>query len=76
MWSAGIDLYGDSEIAESFRHGDRPGRLDLQQDDGHARRPGPGRARSGAARRSTAPSGSRRRCSSSTGARTSASCRS
>lgn len=29
MWSAGIDLYGDSEIAESFRHGDRPGRLDL-----------------------------------------------
>ena len=29
MWSAGVDLYGDSEIAESFRHGDRPGRLDL-----------------------------------------------
>jgi len=31
LWSAGIDLYGDSEIAESFRHGDRPGRLDLQK---------------------------------------------
>jgi dipeptidyl aminopeptidase/acylaminoacyl peptidase len=29
MWSAGVDMYGDSEIAESFRHGDRPGRLDL-----------------------------------------------
>ena len=29
MFAAGIDLYGDSEIAESFRHGDRPGRLDL-----------------------------------------------
>ena len=31
LWSAGIDLYGDSEIAESFRHGDRLGRLDLQK---------------------------------------------
>jgi dipeptidyl aminopeptidase/acylaminoacyl peptidase len=29
LWQAGVDLYGDSEIAESFRHGDRPGRLDL-----------------------------------------------
>jgi len=29
LWAAGVDLYGDSEIAESFRHGDRPGRLDL-----------------------------------------------
>ena len=29
LWGAGVDLYGDSEIAESFRHGDRPGRLDL-----------------------------------------------
>ncbi|HSL34157.1 MAG TPA: prolyl oligopeptidase family serine peptidase, partial [Candidatus Limnocylindrales bacterium] len=29
MWRAGVDLYGDSEIAESFRHGDRIGRLDL-----------------------------------------------
>ena len=31
LWSAGIDLYGDSEIAESYRHGDRLGRLDLQK---------------------------------------------
>lgn len=31
LWSAGVDLYGDSEIADSFRHGDRPGRLDLQK---------------------------------------------
>jgi dipeptidyl aminopeptidase/acylaminoacyl peptidase len=31
MWSAGVDLFGDSEIAESFRHGDRPGRLDLHR---------------------------------------------
>jgi dipeptidyl aminopeptidase/acylaminoacyl peptidase len=29
LWQAGVDLFGDSEIAESFRHGDRPGRLDL-----------------------------------------------
>jgi dipeptidyl aminopeptidase/acylaminoacyl peptidase len=29
MWRAGVDLYGDSEIAESYRHGDRAGRLDL-----------------------------------------------
>ncbi len=34
MWKAGIDMYGDSEIAESFRHGDRPGRLDLQRQMG------------------------------------------
>ncbi len=31
MWSAGVDLYGDSEIGESYRHGDRVGRLDLQK---------------------------------------------
>jgi dipeptidyl aminopeptidase/acylaminoacyl peptidase len=31
LWRAGVDLYGDSEIAESFRHGDRKGRLDLQR---------------------------------------------
>jgi dipeptidyl aminopeptidase/acylaminoacyl peptidase len=31
LWRAGVDLYGDSEIAESFRHGDRVGRLDLQR---------------------------------------------
>ncbi len=34
LWSAGIDLYGDSEIAESYRHGDRPGRIDLQRQMG------------------------------------------
>jgi dipeptidyl aminopeptidase/acylaminoacyl peptidase len=31
VWKAGIDLYGDSEIAESYRHGDRPGRIDLER---------------------------------------------
>ena len=31
MWRAGVDLYGDSEIAESYRHGDRVGRLDLHR---------------------------------------------
>ena len=31
MWKAGVDLYGDSEIAESYRHGDRAGRLDLHR---------------------------------------------
>jgi dipeptidyl aminopeptidase/acylaminoacyl peptidase len=31
MWKAGIDLYGDSEIAESYRHGDRLGRIDLER---------------------------------------------
>jgi dipeptidyl aminopeptidase/acylaminoacyl peptidase len=31
LWTAGIDLYGDSEIAESYRHGDRSGRLDLHR---------------------------------------------
>jgi dipeptidyl aminopeptidase/acylaminoacyl peptidase len=34
LWRAGVDLYGDSEIAESFRHGDRPGRLDLRRQMG------------------------------------------
>jgi dipeptidyl aminopeptidase/acylaminoacyl peptidase len=34
MWRAGVDLYGDSEIAESYRHGDRPGRLDLERQMG------------------------------------------
>ena len=29
LWSVGVDLYGDSEIAESYRHGDRLGRVDL-----------------------------------------------
>jgi dipeptidyl aminopeptidase/acylaminoacyl peptidase len=31
LWRAGVDLYGDSEIAESYRHGDRVGRLDLEK---------------------------------------------
>ena len=34
LWRAGVDLYGDSEIAESFRHGDRTGRLDLARQMG------------------------------------------
>jgi dipeptidyl aminopeptidase/acylaminoacyl peptidase len=39
LWSAGVDMYGDSDIAESFRHGDRPGRLDLQKQMGHPDEP-------------------------------------
>jgi dipeptidyl aminopeptidase/acylaminoacyl peptidase len=31
MWQAGVDLFGDSEIAESYRHGDRLGRRDLHK---------------------------------------------
>ncbi len=31
MWGAGVDLYGDSDIAESYRRGDRIGRLDLHK---------------------------------------------
>ena len=31
LWRAGVDLFGDSEIAESYRHGDRTGRLDLHK---------------------------------------------
>ena len=31
LWRAGVDLFGDSEIAESYRHGDRVGRLDLHK---------------------------------------------
>lgn len=34
LWRAGVDLYGDSEIAESYRHGDRVGRLDLSRQMG------------------------------------------
>jgi dipeptidyl aminopeptidase/acylaminoacyl peptidase len=34
MWLAGVDLYGDSEIAESYRHGDRVGRIDLERQMG------------------------------------------
>ncbi len=29
LFCAGVDLYGDSEIKESYRHGDRYGRMDL-----------------------------------------------
>ena len=61
LWEPGIDLYGDSEIAESYRHGDRPGRLDLHRMMGDPDDPARAPA-SGAARRSTAPNGSRRRC--------------
>jgi dipeptidyl aminopeptidase/acylaminoacyl peptidase len=31
LWQAGVDWFGDSEIAESYRHGDRLGRLDLHK---------------------------------------------
>ena len=31
LWKAGIDLFGDSEIAEGYRHCDRPGRIDLER---------------------------------------------
>jgi dipeptidyl aminopeptidase/acylaminoacyl peptidase len=31
MWAAGVDLFGDSDIAESYRHGDRVGRIDLER---------------------------------------------
>ena len=31
MWAAGVDLFGDSEIGESYRHGDRAGRIDLER---------------------------------------------
>jgi dipeptidyl aminopeptidase/acylaminoacyl peptidase len=31
MWRAGVDLFGDSDIAESYRRGDRIGRRDLHR---------------------------------------------
>jgi dipeptidyl aminopeptidase/acylaminoacyl peptidase len=31
LWRCGVDLFGDSEIAESYRHGDRVGRIDLER---------------------------------------------
>ena len=34
LWRAGVDLFGDSEIAESYKHGDRVGRIDLQRQMG------------------------------------------
>ena len=60
MWAAGVDLFGDSEIAESYRHGDRAGRIDLQRMMGSPDDPARAEA-TAAARRSTGPSGSRRR---------------
>ena len=60
MWAAGVDLFGDSEIAESYRHGDRFGRIDLQRMMGSP--DDPDRAKPiAAAPRSTGPSGSRPR---------------
>lgn len=40
LWLAGVDLFGDSEIAESYRHGDRLGRLDLHKMMGSPDDPG------------------------------------
>ncbi len=34
LFCAGVDMYGDSEIGESYRHGDRYGRLDLKRQMG------------------------------------------
>jgi dipeptidyl aminopeptidase/acylaminoacyl peptidase len=34
-----VDLYGDSEIAESYRHGDRIGRIDLERMMGRPENP-------------------------------------
>jgi dipeptidyl aminopeptidase/acylaminoacyl peptidase len=34
VFAAGVDLYGDSEIGDSYRHGDRLGRLDLHMQMG------------------------------------------
>ena len=34
LWRAGVDLFGNSEIAESYRHGDRVGRIDLERQMG------------------------------------------
>ena len=75
MWRAGVDLFGDSEIAESYRHGDRVGRLDLQRQMGRPDDP----ERAPLYRRGSPlyrAEQSRPRCSSSTAARTSGSCRS
>lgn len=35
LWSVGVDRYGDSDIALSYRLGDRAGRLDLDRQMGH-----------------------------------------
>ncbi len=34
LFCAGVDMYGDSEIVESYRHGERDGRLDLKRQMG------------------------------------------
>jgi len=34
VFCCGIAMYGDSEITESYKHGDRPGRLDLMREMG------------------------------------------
>ncbi len=34
LFCAGVDMYGDSEIAESYRHGERDGRHDLKRQMG------------------------------------------
>jgi dipeptidyl aminopeptidase/acylaminoacyl peptidase len=39
LWKAGVDMFGDSDIAESYRHGDRPGRLDLERQMGRPEDP-------------------------------------
>ncbi|HEX5451961.1 MAG TPA: S9 family peptidase [Candidatus Limnocylindrales bacterium] len=39
LWRCGVDLYGDSEIAESYRHGDRIGRIDLERMMGRPENP-------------------------------------
>ena len=31
LWRAGVDLFGDSDLEETYRLGDRPGRLDLER---------------------------------------------
>ena len=75
LWRAGVDLYGDSEIAESFRHGDRPGRLDLARQMGAP--DDPRKSRVLPARVAGLPGGADRgaAAASSTAARTSGSCR-
>lgn len=34
VFNCGVALYGDSDITESYKHGDRPGRLDLRREMG------------------------------------------
>jgi dipeptidyl aminopeptidase/acylaminoacyl peptidase len=39
LWSVGIDRYGDSDLALSYRLGDRPGRLDVERQMGRPDEP-------------------------------------